>query len=233
MLHLSPEAAELVRAANAAYQPSDVDRARVLDALRARLGEAVVLGDGMLRSAKGSRAFWSSASELTLVGLAVVVGVLWLALRTEPTSSRGLPGTVTSVAGLAALPTSAGAAASVPAVPVRESVAPPARQPTSARPALSRRVRDGLSEEVAILTRAETDLYSDRPERALRALDEHERKFGHGVLEEERTAARIQALCALGRTAEADTELARLARMSPNSPHAKRSRQACAKRQSP
>jgi hypothetical protein len=93
-------------------------------------------------------------------------------------------------------------------------------------------VRDALSEEVAILSRAETDLYGGRAESALKALDEHERRFGHGVLEEERTAARIQALCALGRTAEADTELARLARISPKSPHAEHSRQACTKRRS-
>ena len=138
-----------------------------------------------------------------------------------------LPRAESSVAGPAALPSSVARAASVPSEPVRESVAPPARQPNPARPALSRRVRDGLSEEVAILSRAETDLYGGRAESALLALDEHERRFGHGVLEEERTAARIQALCALGRTAEADTELARLVRISPNSPHAKRSRQAC------
>ncbi len=232
MLHLSPEAAELVREANGAYQPSDLDRARVLDALRTRLGQAVVLGDGILRSTKGSRGFWSSASELTVVALAVVVGVLWLALRNQPSGSLALPGITSSAVVPPALRMSP-AAKSASLVPVPESVAPPATQPKRVRPALSRRARDGLSEEVAILSRAETDLYANRPERALRALDEHERRFGHGVLEEERTAARIQALCALGRTAAAETESARLARISPNSPHARRSRQVCASRRSP
>ncbi len=80
------------------------------------------------------------------------------------------------------------------------------------------------------MSRAETDLHGGRPESALKALDEHERKFGNGVLAEERTAARIQALCALGRTAEADTQLARLIRTSPNSPHTQRALQACAKK---
>jgi hypothetical protein len=233
MLNLSPEAVELVRAAKEAYRPSDADCARVLDALRARLGETVMQGDGVLQPAMRSRGFWSRVSALTVVGLAVVVGVLWLAWRTELASSMPLPGAVSSVARPAALPSSAAAVASVPSVPVQESVAPPARQPNPVRPALLRRVRDALSEEVAILSRAETDLYGGRPESALKALDEHERKFGHGVLEEERTAARIQALCALGRTAEADAEFSRLVRISPNSPHMERSRQACAKRQSP
>jgi hypothetical protein len=232
MLNLSPEAEGLVRAAKEAYRPSDADRGRVLDALRERLGEAVVLSDGALHSAMGSRGFWSRASGLTVVGLAVVVAVLWLALRTEPASSMALPGVVSSVVGPAALSSPAAAAASVPPEPVRESVAPPARHSDPARPALARRVRDGLSEEVAILSRAETDLHGNRPELALLALDEHERRFGHGVLEEERMAARVQALCALGRTAEADAELARLARMSPNSPHTERSRQVCRMKQS-
>ena len=125
MLNLSPEAQELVCAAKEAYRPSDVDRARVLDALRERVGEAVALGDGILQSAKGSRGFWSSGSALTVFGLAVVVGVLWLALRPEPASPLTLPGAMSSVAVPEALPSSA---AGVPSVSVRERVVPPARQ---------------------------------------------------------------------------------------------------------
>ena len=83
------------------------------------------------------------------------------------------------------------------------------------------------------MSRAETDLHGGRPESALKALAEHERKFGNGVLAEERAAARIQALCALGRTAEADAQLARLTRSAPNSPHTERALQACQKKQSP
>jgi hypothetical protein len=103
----------------------------------------------------------------------------------------------------------------------------PAPAPVPARPVPPRRAHDGLSDEIAILSRAETELHSGRPESALKALDEHERRFPNGVLAEERTAARVQALCALGRTAEADAELARLARISPHSAHEERARQAC------
>jgi hypothetical protein len=46
MSDLSPEAEDLVRAGKRAGRPSDADRERVLDALRARLGDAVVLGHG-------------------------------------------------------------------------------------------------------------------------------------------------------------------------------------------
>jgi hypothetical protein len=80
---------------------------------------------------------------------------------------------------------------------------------------------------VAILSRAETDLHAGRFASAIRALDEHQRVFPIGALTQERVAARARALCGLGRTAEAATELARLARLSPNSPHESRARKAC------
>ena len=88
----------------------------------------------------------------------------------------------------------------------------------------ARRNRDRLSEEVSLLSRAETALHSGKLEAALTLLDEHERKFTSGLLAEERIAARVQALCALGRKAEADAQLVRL---SSQSLHASRAPQAC------
>ena len=91
------------------------------------------------------------------------------------------------------------------------------------------RSRDGLAEEVVLLSRAQTELRAGRPANALLALNEHQRKFPRGTLAEERTAARIQALCALGRTDEANAQLKQLASISPNSAHQERARQACRK----
>jgi hypothetical protein len=233
-MKLSAEAQELVSAVKRAYQPNDVDRARVLEALRGRLGDAVVLGDAAARSAVGVRRFWSPTSALTVAGLAVVGGgALWLALRTSPASTAAPPSAESPAVAPETVPSATEAPATVPSESPPESVEPPATQSSVTRPAPARRVRDGLSEEVAIMSRAETDLHGGRPERALKALDEHQRKFGNGVLAEERTAARIQALCALGRTAEADAELARLIRLAPSSPHTERALRACHKKQSP
>ena len=78
---------------------------------------------------------------------------------------------------------------------------------------------------VAILSRASAELRSGRPAAALAALADHQKRFPSGVLAEERTGARIQALCALGRTTEAKAELARLARTSPSSPYESRARE--------
>jgi predicted Zn-dependent protease len=84
-----------------------------------------------------------------------------------------------------------------------------------------------LAKEVAMLSQASADLHAGRPAAALTVLDEHQRKFPHGGLVQERTSARIQALCALGRMTDAQDELARFARTSPNSPHLARARKAC------
>jgi hypothetical protein len=107
----------------------------------------------------------------------------------------------------------------------------PASGPAVAEPTLSssrRAPRDRLAEEVAILSRAATNLEAGRASDALRAIDEHQRKFPNGLLAEERYAARVQALCALGRRDEAATELARLSRLAPDSPHVARARKSCA-----
>jgi hypothetical protein len=84
-----------------------------------------------------------------------------------------------------------------------------------------------LAAEVAILSRAGAELHNGRAAAALKTLDEHQRKFPSGLLAQERASARIQALCALGRVKEAETELGRLSRLSPQSPHEARAREAC------
>jgi hypothetical protein len=230
-MKLSPEAQELVSAVKRAYLPGEADRARVLEALRGRLGDAAVLGEGMVRSSIGARRFWSPASGFTVAGLlALGGGVLWLALRAGPGSTAAPPRAESPIVAPPSLPSVTEAPASVTSEAPPESVAPPATQPSVARPMPPRRGRDALAEEVAIMSRAETDLHGGHPESALKALAEHERKFGNGVLAEERTAARIQALCALGRTAEADAQLTRLVSNSPNSPHTERALRACQKK---
>lgn len=75
---------------------------------------------------------------------------------------------------------------------------------------------DRLAEEVALISRAQNEISAGRSGNALKLLDEHQRKFPKGLLSEERVAARVQALCALGRTTEASAQLNRL---SPNSLH--------------
>jgi hypothetical protein len=94
----------------------------------------------------------------------------------------------------------------------------------SASALASAREEDHLSEEVALLARAQRALRSGHLDHALLWLGEHEHRFRRGVLSEERIAAKIQVFCALGREAEAD---ALLARLSPKSVHGETSPHAC------
>jgi hypothetical protein len=62
--------------------------------------------------------------------------------------------------------------------------------PTEKRAPFASRPADSLAEEVAILSHASAELHAGRPAAALKALDEHRRKFPRGALAQERTSAR-------------------------------------------
>ncbi|MBV9947817.1 MAG: hypothetical protein JOZ69_13265 [Myxococcales bacterium] len=114
------------------------------------------------------------------------------------------------------------------------SPAPLARPWSASRPAhpsprpAERAASDALAEEVRLLSRAERLLNDGLAPDALALLGEHERRFPKGVLAEERMAAQVEALCALGRTADARSERARLAATFPRSAHLQGASRSCA-----
>jgi hypothetical protein len=219
---LGPEAKALVSASRDALRPSGADRQRVLDALRVRIAQA---GGQPLAAAtpspvKGSS--WQLVSGL-VVG-AALIGTIAFQLQKPASPAPTAPAVPSIVVAAPAAP-----AAPVPPAPAAaREPAPLATASVSARPAVqgsgSSRAASGLAEEVALLSRAETELHAGRFGSSLRSLDEYERKFPRGLLVQEDVAARVQALCGLGRVTEATVELKRL---SPSSPHASRARAAC------
>ena len=96
-------------------------------------------------------------------------------------------GVSTAARGAGAVPAAAPSMASAPSV-------------ASELPAA---MSSSLSEEAALLQRAERALAANAPTAALSVLAEHARLFPAGALREEREAARVLAFCALGRVAEA------------------------------
>ena len=214
MASLSPRAEELARATRTAFMPSADDRERVFQALVLKL-RGSLLGAGSSGAARGIVAKVSAV----FVGLAVAGGSLHLVSR-EPESQK------TSVT-----PPERRSPPSPPAPVdhVHERAVPEPQRAEVAAKRTPRRVRvaDNLAQEVAILSQASSDLYTGRPADALKALDEHQRRYPGGTLAEERTAARIRALCALGRVDEARNELTRLSQSTPESPHLARARKAC------
>jgi hypothetical protein len=85
-----------------------------------------------------------------------------------------------------------------------------------------------LSSETQLLESVQRRLAAGDPLAALTLLDEHERHFGDGVLSDERRAARVVALCALGRSGEASVVLEELMRSAPRSPLIPRLLASCA-----
>lgn len=223
MNDLSPAARSLLRDGQALLRPSLSDRTRVAQALTARLGDVGLAGgvEAPVAAAKGLALPKLSALILGagLVGAGAAY-VLWPSAP-QPAAKPALPATLAPPS----RPASAQATASTPARvdPVAigtADVTPPAPPRTAA-------AADRLAEEVSILSRATSELRARKPGAALKLLDEHQRRFPGGRLVEERRAARIQALCALGNRSAAESELMRLARSSPRSPHLARAQKAC------
>ncbi len=233
MSELSPDAVALIRAGRSAFRPDASDRERVLVALSGALGPGAAL-DGA-RQAGGAKLAGMSrfASKGWMVGglAAVAVGTglaagwqLWS--RAPSHVQARVPAPVATSPVEASPP--AGAWSGV----VLGSEQPPRmeRAPSTARAALrsaGRPSADSLREEVRLLSKAEQEMSQGFAGEALKTLAEHERRFPAGALAEERMAARVQALCASGRTAEAATELTKLASAYPGSPHVQRARRVC------
>src|SRR5580658_570550 len=197
MLDMSPEGKALIQAVRRAYRPSEADHARNFLALRSRLGDAVMLSQPVpppppsgfgAQVARLATSRWSLMTLAALGTAALLVGV---------GRDRAFPPSASPVASVATTAEDEGAAPVAPA-----AVAPPAPPPKSeegidptknesesvrpaARQAPSRQVRDGLSDEVAILSRAVVDLNGGHAESALKDLDEHRRRFADGVLVKE------------------------------------------------
>jgi hypothetical protein len=105
------------------------------------------------------------------------------------------------------------------------SVPPPSPPLASAAPAAP--APSDLDAELALLQDAHAALRANDGLRALRILDEHTRRFPNGALGEESEAARVFALCQVGRPAEARDVAGRFLREHPRSPLAPRVAHAC------
>jgi outer membrane protein assembly factor BamD (BamD/ComL family) len=88
---------------------------------------------------------------------------------------------------------------------------------------------DSLDPELTLLRQAQEDLRAEVPAQALRRLDEYDRRFGKGTLNEERRAIGAIALCQTHPGLAAQAQAERFLRDAPQSPLAGRVRSACQK----
>ena len=228
----SPDPAALIRAGRTAFRPESSDRERVLRSLTRALGDGAFLDDPPHADVGRSltpAAFPLRAWVLGGLGALAIGGAVIVAARpwTRTPSQGAVPVTVSSP------PADPAPAATIPpALPTADPAPEPRVEGASSAPRPTARSSsapsDPLQEEVRILSRAEQQLNSGHAEEALRTLAEHERRFPDGALAEERMAARVQCLCALGRLPAARADLAKFAHAYPRSPYVDRARRFCA-----
>lgn len=228
---LSREARAVIAAGRGDLVPTQRDRERVTQLLSDQLG---AVGRGLPTPVAGAAGAAPSRwlTLLKVVGSLSLVGALGTVGYVTQRDAQKPPAAQDTVA-IALAPQSqlshvaevsdAAQHSELPAAATASAEAPKPEAP--ARPA--KLSRDTLGEEVAILSRAEKALHNARPDLALKALDEHQRRFASGALVQERSAARIQALCALGRADEARAESIKLKRNSPNSPQTAQAKLPC------
>lgn len=236
MSDLSPELQQLFRAAGHASLPTDADRQRVFNGLQARLGIAATVGVGVMSTAAARGTTRALVGKTAAVAVAALVMVAGGGASTYFLTHRSVPEVVNSpkdsvvVREIATTHVAAETSTMPLSLPLPQEAAtiaivePPKAVTPASSVRRSARVHDNLAEEAAILARAQSELHSGRPSSSLKVLTEYDRKFKHGILTQERTAVKIQALCALGRGTEAN---ALMGGLSPQSLTGESARQAC------
>ncbi len=240
MTGLGPESKAVLDAARQGDDPTEADRERVRAAIASRLAAGAAAGLGLATAARSSTAaLRAGLAAKALVGVALVCAIGASAVmlaRTSPSPAAPAVGVAApppapiAPPALAPTDTSDGWNGSRgPATP--GGLHPTARvAPVAASAAASARSAPATADvaaEVRLLGEAHTAMRGGQAEQALVLLDEHARRYPKGALGEERDAARVAALCALGRTSEAREATDRFLRSAPRSPLAGPVRASC------
>lgn len=247
MERLSPEARALIAKVANADGPSLARRERV----ERELARALALNSATLLKTSAVQA--GTATPTVATGTKLTASALWWllgggaigALMLVPLARLGAfaPTPHASnavVASARPTPRAAPSSSSVTDVPVLAREPAPRVTPTAERAAhnehppkpepLSAPIAadEGVAAETLLLESAQRALAARDAEHALALLAEHAQRFPNGALTEERGAARVLALCELGRTNEARSAFAAFLRTAPRSPLIPRLQDSCA-----
>jgi hypothetical protein len=239
MNDLSMEARSLIERARHADGPGPERRARVKRALAAALvGTSASLGTAGTVAAASVAGKSALTAGSVAVWLAVGAGLGTVASAPALVVRLSRPAPAAHVAPAVAPAPRAVEAAAEPArlepravtAPTVEAASAPAplRVEARASAAVPSAAPRSIADETRVLEAAQRELASGRAASALALLDEHAERFPSGALGEERTAARVLSLCALGRTEEARRSAAAFLERSPRSPLIPRLRGSCA-----
>jgi hypothetical protein len=240
MNDLSLEARALIARVGDADGPGPERRARVKRALAAALvGTSATVGTAGAVAAAGAagKSALTAGSVAIWLGIGAALGTVASAPALVLRLTRSEP--ATHVAPSVAPASRPAEAPSEPSRPAPASIPAPAVEAPSATAPVRAEARataetlpsaapPSLADETRVLEAAQRELASGRATSALSLLDEHAKRFPSGALGEERTAARVLSLCALGRTEEARRTATAFLEGSPRSPLIPRLRGSCA-----
>lgn len=243
MSELGPEAREILQKGRLADEPTAADRARVKRALIATIAASAAATaaeqGAQAAAAKGAgsaSAFYAMTGWKALVGVLVIgaaVGTAGLLPEKKPPFAKPMIHRAVALLSLPQMQRSAEEPenhaetnAPLPPSPLQNPQPSKAKSIASAGDA---EPNDTLSEETQRLMEAHGALQGGDAEKALQLLDEKEAGATGQKLKEERAAARVLALCKIGRIDEANREAAVFLEKSPRSPLAERVRKACPK----
>jgi hypothetical protein len=222
-VELDRTARELIAAGREVPRPDDLATERIRRAVERRLRGPAPTARSKLRA---------TTTILVALGALGLGGILYATELVgspdiEPTPSKLEP------KALSPQPRQAMAAPSVaaPVPPAIGSAAPGRPRASSnsrgeALPSLPRSQQ--LAAEIELLARVNVAVNAGDGKRALDLLGEYDRRFGAGILAEERVAASVLALCAAGRAREARAAAERFQRRWPRSPLLGRIEASCA-----
>lgn len=242
MTDLDPAARSLVDLARSADEPTDADRHRVMHALAAGIATGAAIAATASTASAAAEAAGTVAGGATLgtkfagwLGTGVVAGLAASGAVVAVSRAMPPPAAKESANVVVAKPTGepvpVGRIAIPRAEPVTTLVAEPAREieaPAERRGGPPAPATSSLGAETGLLEAARAALGRGDSQGALSLLERHERAFPAGALVEERLAAKVFALCGLGRRAEAARAGAELLRRAPASPLRARVLDSCA-----
>jgi hypothetical protein len=229
---MEPFAQELLDRARHAHDPGPEDAARVRAKLALRIG-AAALATGGSAAAVGRSHGWLLKLVLPSVVVASVLALVLTRGRSPAVETAPVPPAAVSVPVVAtAEPTATELPAPTPSdAPVAPANSVPLAAASATAPVRAARPQPSASSdleaEMALLASAQAAIQRGDFSAALAKLDEHQRSFPGGALSEERTAARVVALCGAGRQSEARALAALFLAHHPSSPLAPRVKNAC------
>lgn len=234
LLEGNDEPARLLAAAR-----SELPDSAQLDALAAKLGVLGGLGSSGAGAgpSAGAGAVPTAAAAATKVGLLVKLGGALLAVTVVGATAAVLTSTRETATVAPVVTAAASTSASTSASTVEELPPPPSLEPTPSAmtaPSAPRKSMKafgapegagaetaGPDAELQLLERAQ-DALRTRPAEALALVDEHARRFPHGMLAQEREVIAIEALAKSGRKNDAKVRAAAFKTRFPSSSHARR-----------